>query len=38
MLAGGEMLEAFGLKRGSWDGREPVVPAGWKRKEPKSFN
>ena len=23
---GGELLEAFGLPRGAWDGREPVVP------------
>lgn len=38
MLAGGQMLEAFGLKRGAWDGTEPVVPAGWKRKQPESFN
>lgn len=38
VMAGGEMLEAFSLKRGAWDGREPKVPAGWKRKDPKSFN
>lgn len=35
--AGGQMLEAFGLKRGAWKGEEPQVPAGWKRKQPKSF-
>lgn len=33
MLAGGQMLEAFGLPRGAWDGREPVVPAGWRYKQ-----
>lgn len=38
MLAGGQMLEAFGLPRGKWDGTDPTVPAGWKRKDPKSFN
>lgn len=38
VMAGGQMLEAFGLPRGKWDGREPTVPSGWKRKEPKSFN
>lgn len=26
---GGELLEAFGLKRGAWDGTLPVVPAAW---------
>lgn len=36
--AGGEMLEAFGLPRGAWDGREPVVPSDWKRGKPESFN
>jgi len=38
VMAGGQMLEAFGLRRGAWDGTEPTVPAGWKRKDPKSFN
>ena len=33
MIAGGQMLEAFGLPRGPWDGREPTVPKHWKRKE-----
>lgn len=31
---GGELLEAFGLPRGKWDGRDPVCPAGWTRKTP----
>lgn len=38
VMAGGQMLEAFGLPREAWDGREPTVPSGWKRKEPRSFN
>jgi hypothetical protein len=25
----GELLEAFGLPRGAWDGRDPVVPVEW---------
>lgn len=29
---GGELLEAFGLKRGPWDGSEPVVPAAWNKR------
>jgi hypothetical protein len=36
--AGGQMLEAFGLKRGAWKGEEPVIPAGWKAKRPETFN
>ena len=27
MIFAGELLEAFGLPRGPWDGRPPVVPA-----------
>jgi hypothetical protein len=38
VMAGGQMLEAFGLKRGAWNGTEPTVPSGWKRKKPESFN
>lgn len=26
---GGQLLEAFGLKRGKWDGTLPVVPRAW---------
>lgn len=33
MIAGGQMLEAFGLKRGPWDGSAPVVPKEWKRRQ-----
>lgn len=38
MLAGGQMLEAFGLPRGAWDGRDPQIPQGWARKRPETFN
>lgn len=38
VMAGGQMLEAFGLKRGAWKGEEPTIPAGWKRKQPGTFN
>jgi hypothetical protein len=30
---GGELLEAFGLKRGKWDGTLPIVPASWVYKQ-----
>jgi hypothetical protein len=29
MIAGGEMLEAFGYERGAWDGSEPKMPRDW---------
>lgn len=32
MLMGGQMLEAFGLPRGAWDGRAPVLPRDWDKK------
>lgn len=32
---GGELLEAFGLPRGRWDGREPVVPEGIVKPKPR---
>ena len=39
IMAGGEMLEAFGFRRGAWDGQTmPVVPSTWKRKRPETFN
>ena len=38
MMAGGQMLEAFGLKRAAWKGAEPVIPPGWKFKKPSTFN
>ena len=28
---GGELLEAFGLRRGAWDGTLPIVPDAWRR-------
>lgn len=33
---GGALLEAFGLPRGPWDGRPPVVPQ-WKHKQTTNF-
>lgn len=38
MLAGGQMLEAFGMPRGPWRGEEPQTPPGWVRKRPETFN
>lgn len=39
MLAGGELLEAFGLKRGAWDGlSEPEIPKRFKPRRPDTFN
>ena len=38
VMAGGEMLEAFGFKRGSWDGRDPVIPKTFKPRRPETFN
>ena len=37
MRFGGELLEAFDLPRGKWDGRTPVVPANWKHKQDRNF-
>ena len=34
---GGELLEAFGMKRGAWDGSEPIVPIGWNRRKTSGF-
>ena len=34
---GGQMLEAFGLKRGAWDGSLPTVPKSWGYKKERSF-
>jgi hypothetical protein len=31
---GGELLEAFQLPRGKWDGRDPICPPGWGRATP----
>lgn len=38
MIAGGELLEAFGYPRGAWDGREPVIPSTFKPRRPETFN
>ena len=35
---GGQMLEAFGLPRGKWDGRLPVVPVAWSKGKEKGFH
>jgi hypothetical protein len=37
MRFGGELLEAFGLPRGKWDGRPPIVPGSWKYKQDRKF-
>lgn len=34
---GGEMLEAFQLPRGAWDGRMPIVPKNWRPKREQRF-
>lgn len=38
VMAGGQMLEAFGLPRGRYDGREIVIPATWKPRRPETFH
>jgi hypothetical protein len=39
VMAGGEMLEAFGYPRRIWDGETmPVVPSTWKKRRPETFN
>ena len=38
MLAGGQLLEMFGYKRGAWDGSDPVVPETFKPRRPETFN
>lgn len=35
--AGGAMLELFGMRRGKWDGSDPVIPADWKPKQERAF-
>jgi len=36
VMFAGELLEAFGLPRGPWDGRLPVVP-NWKHRQERNF-
>jgi hypothetical protein len=36
-MMGGQLLEAFGLPRGRWDGRTPQVPVAWGYKKEKDF-
>lgn len=38
MQFGGQLLEAFGMPRGAWDGRPPVVPAAWQYKKQSGFH
>lgn len=38
VMAGGTLLEAFGFKRGAWDGSDPVIPATFKARRPETFN
>ena len=35
--AGGAMLELFGMKRGKWDGSDPIMPSDWKVKQEANF-
>jgi hypothetical protein len=37
MIAGGQMLEAFGIPRGAWRGAEPMLPPGFEYKRPETF-
>lgn len=38
MKFGGQLLEAFKLPRGAWDGRPPQVPENWKVRQSSGFN
>jgi hypothetical protein len=35
--AGGAMLELFGMRRGKWDGSDPVIPSDWKPRQESAF-
>ena len=37
VMFAGELLEAFQLPRGKWDGRVPIVPTAWKYKQDRAF-
>lgn len=37
MVAGGQMLEAFGIPRGAWRAVPPSMPAGFVYKRPETF-
>lgn len=37
VMSAGELLEAFGLPRGAWDGSLPKVPDSWKRRQERDF-
>lgn len=36
--AGGAMLELFGMRRGKWEGEDPVIPHDWKPKQERAFS
>ena len=38
MEFGGQLLEAFGLPRGAWDGTLPVVPRAWVYRKEGAFH
>lgn len=37
VMFGGQLLEAFQLPRGAWDGRLPIVPRNWRPKVERRF-
>src|SRR5262249_30833761 len=37
IMFAGELLEAFALPRGQWDGEPPVVPKAWTRRKERDF-
>lgn len=37
IIFAGELLEAFGLRRGAWDGEPPIVPKSWARRQERDF-
>jgi hypothetical protein len=37
IMAGGAMLELFGLKRGAWDGSDPKIPKDWRPRQEAGF-
>lgn len=37
VMFAGELLEAFQLPRGPWDGRLPIVPRAWRHKQETAF-
>jgi hypothetical protein len=37
IMFAGELLEAFGLPRGPWDGEPPIVPHYWRHRQERDF-